>query len=154
DLRRASARMPRDADAFAAERAATIRPEDRLTLVYTSGTTGNPKGVVHTHATFMAQIVAVRKHLDTIRPGMVNVLFLPLSHVFAREETFAGIDRGPSPVISTSADRLVRDLQEAKPDLLFSVPRIYEKAFATIQARVEAGSASRKRIFHWAERTG
>src|SRR5262249_60915059 len=130
DLRRASARTAKEADTFAAERAAAIRPEDRLTLVYTSGTTGNPKGVVHTHATFMAQIVAVRKHLDTIRPGMVGLLFLPLSHVFAREEHFAGIDRGLSTVISTSADRPVPDLQQAKPHLLFIVPRLSEKTLS------------------------
>jgi long-chain acyl-CoA synthetase len=145
---------PAEADRFAAERAAAIRPDDRMTLVYTSGTTGRPKGVVHTHATFMAQIAAVRERLDTIRPGMVDLLFLPLSHVFGREEHFAGVDRGLSTVIAQSIDTLVDDLKAAKPDLFFSVPRIYEKAYAAIQARVEAGSSAQRRIFRWAERIG
>jgi len=154
ELRRLSPRSPREADAFAAQRAEEIRPGDRFTLVYTSGTTGNPKGVTHTHATFMAQIVAVRNALDTIRPGMTDLLFLPLSHVFGREEHLSGFDRGLSTLINTNLDHLIEDLQAAKPDLFFSVPRIYEKAYAAIQAQVEAGSNTRKRIFHWAERIG
>jgi long-chain acyl-CoA synthetase len=154
ELRHLSPRSLKEADAFAAARAAAIRPEDRFTLVYTSGTTGNPKGVVHTHGTFMAQIRAVRAALDTIRPGMTDLLFLPLSHVFGREEHLSGFDRGLSTVISPNIDHLIADLEHAQPDLFFSVPRIYEKAYAAIQARVEAGSRTRKRIFRWAERVG
>jgi long-chain acyl-CoA synthetase len=149
-----SRRTPSEADALAAERATSIRPQDRLTLVYTSGTTGRPKGVIHTHATFMAQLEANKAVLTTIRPGMVDVLFLPLSHVFGREEHFATVDRGLETVICTSLDHLAEDIREAKPDLLFSVPRVYEKAYDTITARVAAGSAMTQRIFAWAVEVG
>ncbi len=153
-LRRLSTRTPAECDALAAERAAAIHPDDRMTLVYTSGTTGRPKGVIHTHATFMAQLKSVRAALDTIQPGMVDLLFLPLSHVFGREEHFAGVDRGLSTVIVQSLDHLIEDMQAAKPDLFFSVPRIYEKAFAAIVGRVEAGSPAARRIFRWSEHVG
>jgi long-chain acyl-CoA synthetase len=154
DLLGLSRHTPAEADALASERAASIRPQDRLTLVYTSGTTGRPKGVIHTHATFMAQLDANKAMLATIRPGMVDVLFLPLSHVFGREEHFATVDRGLETVICTSLDHLAEDIREARPDLLFSVPRVYEKAYATITGRVAAGSAMSQRIFAWAVGVG
>lgn len=154
DLRRLSPRSSREEDEFAAQRASAIAPDDRLTIVYTSGTTGNPKGVVHTHRTFLAQMKAVRVAFNTVKPGMSDVLFLPLSHVFGLAESFSGVDLGLATTFCTNIDHLVEDMQVAKPDLLFSVPRIYEKAYATILARGEHGSNTQRRIFRWATRKG
>lgn len=153
-LRALSPRAPAAADAFAAERAAAIRPDDLLTLVYTSGTTGMPKGVIHTHATFMAQLVAVKAMLDTIQPRQVDLLFLPLAHVFAREEHFSSYDHGLETILVENVDHLAEELRVAKPDLLFSVPRIYEKAYASVLATVAAGPKARQRVFAWATRIG
>ena len=152
-LQRISPRSEREADALAAERAVSIEPSDLMTLVYTSGTTGMPKGVIHTHATFMAQLRAVREAIPS-DPGMVDLLFLPLSHVFGREEHLSAYDRGLITCISPSLDHLIDDMRDVKPDLFFSVPRIYEKAYATIQARVAADSHMKRRIFAWAVRVG
>ncbi|HEV2405590.1 MAG TPA: long-chain fatty acid--CoA ligase, partial [Ktedonobacterales bacterium] len=149
-----SPRAPAEADALAAERAAAIRPEDRLTLVYTSGTTGRPKGVLHTHASFLAQLVGVRAMLDVDAEGMVDLLFLPLSHVFGREEHLAGVDRCLNTYVSRTSNDLAAELRSVKPELLFSVPRVYEKAYDAVIARVEAGPASRKRIFYRALNVG
>ena len=149
-----SPRGPAEADALAAERAAAIMPEDRLTLVYTSGTTGRPKGVLHTHASFLAQLVGVRATLDVNAEGMVDLLFLPLSHVFGREEHLAGVDRCLNTYISRTSNDLAAELRSVKPELLFSVPRVYEKAYDAVVARVEAGPASRKRIFYRALNVG
>ncbi|MBF6591729.1 MAG: long-chain fatty acid--CoA ligase [Ktedonobacterales bacterium] len=153
-LRRMSKRTPVEEDAFAAQHAALIRPEHLVTLVYTSGTTGMPKGVPLTHGNFMAELVGVRTMLDTIKPGQVDLLFLPLAHVFARDEHFSGYDRGLHTVIAESLDDLAAEMRAVKPDLLFSVPRIYEKAYATVTARVAAGSKAQRRIFGWATRVG
>jgi long-chain acyl-CoA synthetase len=154
DLRHLSPRSTKEEDDFAAQCASAISPDDRLTIVYTSGTTGNPKGVVHTHRTFLAQLRAVRAAFDTVKPGMSDVLFLPLSHVFGLAESLSGVDLGLATTICTNIDHLVEDMRVAKPDLLFSVPRIYEKAYSTILARGEHGSSTQRRIFRWAARKG
>jgi long-chain acyl-CoA synthetase len=153
-LRRLSSRSAAEADAFAAERAAAIAPDDLATLVYTSGTTGQPKGVELLHSTLMAQMTGVHAMMETIRPGMVDVLFLPLAHVFGREEHLSGHDRGLETVVISSFDDLAATLRENHPDLLFSVPRVYEKAYAAIQAKAASGSHTQQRIFKWATRIG
>lgn len=152
-LRHLSPRTPAEADAFAAERAAAIQPIDRLTLVYTSGTTGRPKGAIHSHATFMAQLRCIKEALPST-PGMSDLLFLPLSHVFGREEHLSAYDRGAVTTIVPSLDHLIEDLAAAAPDLFFSVPRVYEKAYAGILAKVTADSPLKQRIFAWATRIG
>jgi long-chain acyl-CoA synthetase len=153
-LRRLSNRSPVEEDVFAAQRADAIRPEQLLTLVYTSGTTGMPKGVELTHANFMAELVAVKQMLYTIQPGQVNLLFLPLAHVFGRDEHFSSLDQGLETVFAVSIEGLAEEMRTVKPDLLFSVPRIYEKAYGTITARIAAGSKAQARIFHWAAGVG
>ena len=153
DVRRLSPRSPDEADALAAERAASIQPGDRMTLVYTSGTTGRPKGVIHTHATFMAQLRCIKDAIPS-SPGMVDLLFLPLSHVFGREEHLSAYDRGMTTVIAPSLDHLIQDLAAARPNLFFSVPRIYEKAYAAILTRVAADTPIKRRIFQWATNVG
>jgi len=153
-LQTLSSRTDAEADAFAAGRAASIAPDDLATLVYTSGTTGQPKGVELLHSTLMAQLTGVKAMMETIRPGDVDVLFLPLAHVFGREEHLSGHDRGLETVVISSFDHLAEALRENSPDLLFSVPRVYEKAYAAILAKAAAGSHTQQRIFNWATRVG
>jgi long-chain acyl-CoA synthetase len=153
-LQRVSGRSPAEAEAFAAARAAAVRPDDRVSIVYTSGTTGRPKGVIHTHRMLLAQLSGVTAMLDTVHPGMRDVLFLPLSHVLGRLEHLFGIDQGAETVVAPSLDHLAEDIRAAQPDLLLSVPRVYEKAYAAILAQVASSSPLRQRIFHWAVRVG
>ncbi len=153
-LTRLSRRAPAAEDAFAAERAAAMRPEQMVALVYTSGTSGMPKGVPHTHATALAELAGVRTMLDAMRPGQVDLLFLPLAHIFGHVELWSGHDVGLHTVFAESIDTLAEEMRATKPDLLFSVPRIYEKAYGAIMARVATGSAAQARIFRWATRIG
>ncbi|HEY7093085.1 MAG TPA: long-chain fatty acid--CoA ligase, partial [Ktedonobacterales bacterium] len=154
DLMTLSKRSPKEQDAFAARRANEIQPNDLLTLVYTSGTTGMPKGVVHSHSTFLAQLKGAHAMFPELSQGMVDTLFLPLSHVFGRLEHFVGVDRGFETVYVQSFDNLAENLREARPHLLFSVPRVYEKVYGTIRERVDKGSHTQQRIFAWAEKVG
>jgi long-chain acyl-CoA synthetase len=154
DLMALSRRDPKAQDAFAAQRAGEIQPDDLLTLVYTSGTTGMPKGVVHSHRTFLAQLKGARAVFPELSEGMVDTLFLPLSHVFGRLEHFVGVDRGFATVYVQSFDQLAENLREARPHLLFSVPRVYEKVYATVRERVDKGSPTQQRVFAWAEKVG
>jgi long-chain acyl-CoA synthetase len=153
-LQHLSGRSPEEAEAFAAARTAALQPGDRVSIVYTSGTTGQPKGVIHTHRTLLAQLSGVRAMLDTVRPGMRDVLFLPPSHVLGRLEHLFGIDQGAETVVAPSLDQLAEDIREAQPDLLLSVPRVYEKAYGAILTQVASSSALRQRIFRWAVRVG
>ncbi|HEX8981374.1 MAG TPA: AMP-binding protein [Ktedonobacterales bacterium] len=154
DLRALGGRSPAEAEALAAQRAEAIQPDDPSSIVYTSGTTGRPKGVVLSHATLVAQTAGVRALLTTLHPGMVDLLFLPLAHVLGREEHLIGIEFGLETTITTNTDQLANDLKTVKPNLVIAYPRVFEKAYAAFQAQVSAGSRITQRIAAWAVRIG
>ena len=149
-----STRSADEADAFAAERAGQIQPDDRSAIVYTSGTTGRPKGVICTHSTQMAELDGVRALLTTVHPGMIDTLFLPLSHSLGRLEHQFAFDFGGETVILPSLDHLAQDIAAARPNLLLAPPRVYEKAYAAIVDRAAHGSALQRTLFRWSERIG
>src|SRR5262249_28310338 len=119
-----------------------------------SGTTGMPKGVVHTHRTFLSQLNGAQAMFPELGQGMVDTLFLPLSHVFGRLEHFVGVNRGFETVYVQAFDQLAENLREARPHLLFRGPRVYEKVYATVRERVDKGSHTQQRVFAWAEKVG
>ena len=123
-------------------------------VIYTSGTTNRPKGVIHTHASLMAQVRSTGAALTTFTPGTKHLLWLPLAHVLGREEHLIGVDRGGVTFIAGSIDTLARDIRETHPNIIVGVPRIYEKAYATIAAKAMSGGAVQRRIFHWAKGVG
>lgn len=136
-----------------AERLASVGPEDVATIVFTSGTGGEPKGVVQTHGNHMATLEALAR-LPGIEPGDVHLLFLPLAHSFARAEAFLGVHRGLVTAFATGVETLRGDLLAVRPHFIFAVPRVFEKFHAAILAAVEAGSPPERRAFGWAMRVG
>ncbi len=149
-----SKRTAAEADAFAAERARQIQPSDRSAIVYTSGTTGRPKGVICTHSTQMAELDGVRALLTTVHPGMIDTLFLPLSHSLGRLEHQFAFDFGGQTIILPSLDHIAQDIAAAHPNLLLGPPRLYEKGYAAIVDRAAHGSAIERALFRWSERVG
>ncbi|HEU5321104.1 MAG TPA: AMP-binding protein, partial [Methylomirabilota bacterium] len=132
-----------------AARLAAARPGDVATVVYTSGTTGEPKGVVQTHANHVAMLAALAG-LPGVSPGDTHLLFLPLAHSFARMEAFVGVHRGLITAFAESVDRLAANLREVRPQLVFAVPRVFEKARARMTAAVGERSGAARRLFAWA----
>jgi long-chain acyl-CoA synthetase len=135
-----------------ADRVASIQPGDVATIVYTSGTTGEPKGVVQTHANHLATLASLAQ-IPGVQPGDVHLLFLPLAHSFARLEAFMAVHRGLVTAFAESLDTLADDLRAVRPHFVFAVPRVFEKAQARIAATA-AGSPLRRWLFAGAMRVG
>jgi long-chain acyl-CoA synthetase len=128
-------------------------PQDLAAIVYTSGTTGRPKGVMLTHANVLSNVDAV---LRRVAPGGDDLFlsFLPLSHTFERTVGYyLPIAAGSCVAFSRSVQELMEDLRTIRPTVLVSVPRIYERVYAGIQSRVEP-SRLRATALRWARGLG
>ena len=130
-----------------------IKRTHTATLVYTSGTTGNPKGAILTHGNFMSEVEACCRLFD-ITERDVSLLFLPLAHIFARAMQFFQIYVGFVQAYAESIDALVDNMGEIRPHFFVSVPRIFEKVYERVLQQAEAGSALKKAIFAWAVSVG
>jgi long-chain acyl-CoA synthetase len=130
-----------------------VTPSDIATIVYTSGTTGPPKGVVQTHGNHVATLESAAK-MAGVQDGDTHLLFLPLAHSFGRLESFLGVHRGLTTAFAENIDKLRDNLPEVKPHFICSVPRVFEKVYAGVIAKAEAGSPLKRKIFHWAVGVG
>ena len=133
-----------------------VTVDDLATIVYTSGTTGLPKGAMITHG----NIFWVVQSLDAIRPHFASdkdctVPFLPLSHVFERiAGHFYGMYCGITSSYVESIDTLLADLEEKRPTMILAVPRVCEKVYQKIMAQVQEQSPFKQKIFAWGQKVG
>jgi long-chain acyl-CoA synthetase len=130
-------------------RVARMAPHDVATIVYTSGTTGPPKGVVQTHGNHLATLDALTQ-ITQSEPGEVDFFFLPLAHSFARATEYLSTHRGTVSAFAQSIESIPADIRETRPHYVPSVPRIFEKIYARIQSTRASSSWLRGRIFDWA----
>jgi len=137
------------------EIAGAIDPAGAATIIYTSGTTGPPKGVIITHANLVFECRAVEDLLG-LGAGDEQLLFLPLAHSFARVVEWACIAIGASTAFAESMNTLVADMAEVKPTFVAAVPRVFEKAYAKIQATFaeKRKSPIGRRVIDWALAVG
>ncbi|TVR26319.1 MAG: long-chain fatty acid--CoA ligase [Nitriliruptor sp.] len=110
------------------EREDALRPEQLATIVYTSGTTGRPKGCRITHRNLVFNVAAARVALDQlIRPGRSTLLFLPLAHIFSRLIQATALRSRVLLGFASGPDRVQEELPMFRPTFLLGVPRVFEK---------------------------
>ena len=129
------------------------QPEDLATIVYTSGTTGDPKGVALTHHNFMAEFNAIWQIFEG-KEGDSLLSFLPLSHILQRVVDAFALLFGFTISYAESLETLGENLREICPTHIVAVPRVYEKIHGRIHAGVQQGSAVKRAIFNWAINVG
>lgn len=124
------------------------------TIVYTSGTTGRPKGVMLSHRNILANVRSGLAVYDVYAED-VFLSFLPLSHMFERTcDYYLNVVSGALIVFSRSIPQLAEDFRIVQPTVIFSVPRIYERFYSAIQEQLKKSSPIRRRLFEFAVETG
>jgi len=134
-------------------RAKSLRGDDLASLVYTSGTTGMPKGAMLTHENLLfvsesaAQCLYLEAYFETL-------LFLPLAHVFARLIIYFCLNRGLAIAFAESLEKVADNLKEIRPHFICSVPRIFEKIYTKITSGVHDAGGVKEKLFNWALKIG
>ncbi|MBS0421235.1 MAG: long-chain fatty acid--CoA ligase [Proteobacteria bacterium] len=120
-----------------------LDPNSLAAIVYTSGTTGRPKGVMLSHRNVVSNVIALLKAMS-VDERDVLLSFLPLSHTFERTVGYyLAVASGATVVFARSIPLLAEDLREVRPTVLVSVPRIYERAYGAFTAKLEGHRLSR-----------
>ncbi|MDD3643492.1 MAG: long-chain fatty acid--CoA ligase [Candidatus Krumholzibacteria bacterium] len=130
-----------------------VSPDDTATIVYTSGTTGEPKGVVLTHGNIVSNALALARRFRG-GPDDVFLSFLPLCHMFERTcGYYASLFSGVTIAIAGSLATIVEDVQAIKPTMLITVPRLLEKIYEAVECGVLRSSPFRRRLVQGAIRS-
>ena len=152
DFLKLGAGLPRQAEVE--RRTAEVGADDVADILYTSGTTGEPKGVPLAHSNYME---AFRTHELRI-PGLtdqdVSLCFLPLTHVFERGWTYVCLERGARVCVNLRPTDVQQALKEVRPTVMSSVPRFWEKVYQGVQERMAQESGVRRRMMEDAIRVG
>lgn len=126
-----------------------IAYEDVATILYTSGTTGTPKGVMLSHRNILSNVIAC---LPCFPPGenMKVLSFLPLNHIFEKMVSYIYMFRGASIYYAESLETIGDNLKEVKPDMFTTVPRLLEKVYDKIMLKGSELTGVKKKLFFWA----
>jgi len=132
-----------------------VEPTDLVTIIYTSGTTGVPKGVMLTHANVIFDAHYGLEKLEAFGKSEIFLSFLPLSHILERTAGYyAPLMTGCHVAFCESVEKVVENMQEVRPTVMVSVPRLFEKIHMRIYEDVHQMRPLRRAIFHMAIETG
>ncbi len=128
-----------------------VRETDLATILYTSGTTGTPKGVMLSHYNIVHNVFGSAKVIEEIGVrGKRALSFLPLNHAFERMATYCYFYCGVSIYYAEGMEKIGENLREVKPTLFTTVPRLLEKVYESIVAKGNALTGTKKKLFFWA----
>ena len=130
-----------------------VQPDDIAALVYTSGTTGLPKGVVLRHRNLFSVCQSVDEYLG-LNHGETGVVFLPMAHILQRVNMYLGVYGNIIGYYAADMLKVMETVQAAQPGTFSGVPRVFEKIHARIMAGVAQGPPNRQKIFHKALAAG
>ena len=122
---------------------AKINTNDVATLVYTSGTSGTPKGVVLIHESIVSEVTEIFQTVG-VKPNYTALTFLPYAHVMGRTEIWGSCFIGHTLAFAESIDKIKDNLIEIQPDFIIAVPRIFEKFYAAVLAKIETQPLKQK----------
>ncbi len=142
-----------DAAAQFKAQALAVEPSHLLTLIYTSGTTGKPKGVMLTHDNVYSNVVATKESIP-LAGGDVALSFLPLSHIFERMGDYYLFANSVTIAYAESMDTVPINMNEVRPTIMMSVPRLYEKIYARVLENAVSAGGVKAKIFFWARAVG
>ncbi|MFN5912860.1 MAG: AMP-dependent synthetase/ligase, partial [Chitinophagaceae bacterium] len=132
-----------------------VKPEELATILYTSGTTGFPKGVMLSHYNMLDNIKNVEDVLIPIcGPSDKSLSFLPLNHIFERMVSYIYMYRGVSIYYAENLETIGENLKEVQPTLFSTVPRLLEKVYEKIMAKGRELTGVKKSLFFWAVALG
>lgn len=131
----------------------TIKQDDLATLLYTSGTTGVPKGVMLSHMNILSQLLAA-EHLCPVGVGGRALSFLPLNHVYERVLSYLYMYKGVSIYYAESIEKVADNLKEVKPHIFGCVPRLFERVYDRIVGKGSELSGIKKIMFDWSLQLG
>jgi len=143
-----------DCRAEVALRSAGAVPDDIATLIYTSGTSGEPKGAILPHSCFNAAIDMHRARLDTLSDKDTSVCFLPLSHIFEKAWTYFCLTLGIRVDINPNPKEIQAAIKVARPTCMCSVPRFWEKVYTAVQEKISSTTGITKIMFEHALAAG
>lgn len=126
-----------------------LDPNSMSVLLYTSGTTGEPKGVILTHSNFIANLEMFYKAIP-LEQNLTTCSFLPLSHIYERVVLAYLLVCGTRVYFAESIDKLIENFADARPIVNTCVPRIFEKMYARVMDKVKSASLIRKKVFSMA----
>ncbi len=132
------------------ETAAAVRGDALATLLYTSGTTGMPKGVELTHSCWVSQSRAVEISGILDHPDVFQYFWLPLAHSFGKMIGTAQLRIGFGTAVDGRIDKIVENLALIRPTFVCAVPRIFEKVYAKVLAGAREGGPVKAALFRWA----
>lgn len=143
-----------DVKAMVKKRSAEATPDDLATLVYTSGTTGEPKGAMLTHSNFDYAMESHFRRITMIDESDVSMAFLPLSHIFEKAWTYFCLATGIKVAVNRDPKLIQETIQQVRPSSMCSVPRFWEKVYAAVNEKIATMSPIMRGVVNMALSVG